>query len=610
MERHISKKLLAGICALSAGFILASCDPITAVPSDYSDKIIENVDYDENTLGTIYDQVDAERNSKIVSNKLKEIAIKKFGSYKEINDAWNAEHGSDVRNAYLDGHSEFFGTKREDQEHRFEKFHEDIMERISEYFYNEIMSGSYNDEEGRFDEKKLYMAHYYEFYDITEPTEAKPKYVTNELTKYNAVDEDLGYIHLSHYSNAEGRGYIEEKVFPDILKDKLVEDYVYRENQSSIGRSYARKVSYLKVSYSDDHVFSWDLLKNFAEKYIDTDTTAEEINFDVVTDAIKGFAFLHEESDGTHTGGIDKLAETGDAFLLLKETIGTQIVEDEALGIVGNSVHTDAIELNGNVLIPEGNYYKETKLGALIVSFKSAAKAEEAGRFATANDAAELAKFTGNGKSKEYGLREELVKLAKEDYTTDGWFVKSGGLSELPSEAIRNRLFNIRVANTLDATEGKNKLFEETPNTLGDYEYKHDAQGVKTDELVDTLPYLRNINGKKVILPAGAQPYAENHYNYIHQDKEGKAFYIVQVLEAPSKAKLSEDSSTKYTEPYKIEDVSRQVAKLLGTKESYTKDAYTEYLNKYSNFKFYDSSLYEYLKAEFPDLNCFEDEGK
>lgn len=600
MEKHINKKLFAGILALSAGFVLASCDPITSVPANYNEQIIANVDLDDNKLGTIYDQVDSDRNSKIVSNKLKEIAIKRFGSYQDIE---KAKADPEFKKTYLNEHSDFFGTVEADQNHRFDQFYKDIRERISEYFYNEISSGSYNDDEGRFDEEKLYYAHFYEFYDVEKPAAEvgfAKFYVTKDVTKENAFSLLNG-----KYSSAEGRGYIEEKVFPDILKDKLVEDYVYRNNQSSIGRSYARYVSYIKVSY-EDHTFAWDLLKSFASTYIngtakdELDEGYNKIKFEVVTNAIKGFRTLDKN------GGVDKM-DSGDSFELLQSVLHEQTIEDNNF-VKANSVHTDNIDLNGDILIHEGTYYKATKLGALIESYQKACKAEEDGRFATAVDAAELAKFTGDGKSKQYGLRQKLIELAKEDYTTEGWFVKNGGLSELPSEAIRNRLFNIRVANTLDATSGKNALFNETEGHFGEYEYEHDEQGQKKEELVKTLPYMRSINGKKVILPAGALSYTDEPFNYIHQDKDGKAFYIVQVLEAPSKAKLSDDSSTRYTEDYKVEDISRKVAKLLGTKESYTKDAYTEYLNKYSDFKFYDSSFYEYLKAEFPDLNCFEDE--
>ena len=187
----------------------------------------------------------------------------------------------------------------------------------------------------------------------------------------------------------------------------------------------------------------------------------------------------------------------------------------------------------------------------------------------------------------------------KEDYTTDGWFVKNGGVSELPS-AIRDRLFNIKVANTLDNDSLVN---ENSDEKMGAYEYE---DGDKSKDKITRLPYLRNIYGKKVILPSKSLSYEKDPYNYIYHDVDGKAFYICEVLEAPSTAKLNESSKV-YTALEK-EQISRQIAKILGTKDSYIKDAYTDYLNdnKYL-FTFFDTSLYDYFKSEFPDLDQFED---
>ena len=187
----------------------------------------------------------------------------------------------------------------------------------------------------------------------------------------------------------------------------------------------------------------------------------------------------------------------------------------------------------------------------------------------------------------------------KEDYTTDGWFVKNGGVSELPS-AIRDRLFNIRVANSLDDGSLYN---EDDASKLGNYEY---VDGDPAKDKLTRLPYLRNIYGKKVILPSKSLSYEKDPLNYVYHDVDGKAFYVCEVLEAPSTAKLNESSEDYKETPTQKEEISRQIAKILGTKDSYIKDAYTEYLNKYE-FTFFDTSLYEYFKSEYPDLDQFED---
>ena len=622
MEKNISKKLLAGVCALSAGFILAACNPITAVPTNYDEPIVYNKDGsptvgDDNKLGKIYDAVATDRNTKIVSDLLEEVALGRFGTYSEI-EAANAS--DDAKIEYVNKYSKVFhrdgDSKVEGEDERsvridrFDTFYKDIKSRISEFFYNEITSGSYNDEEGRFDESKLWMAHYYEFYDLKDPDGAtfKSYFVTNKLTKENAFSDE--FLNTVFYSNSEEgkRGYIEEKVFPQILKDKLVEEYVYNNNYSSLGRAYARKVNYIKVSYESD-IVSWKLLKKFANDYIENVPGSTDVNFEIIAKALKGFDDVGSfEEDSAFTGVVPlsdpNASEEGQAAKALLDAV---VDPTNVVVVDGSEAHLKHYMLGEVQLIQPDTYYKDTKLGELLDSYEKAIRAEESGRFPIASEKAELDKFTSSGKSKAYGLREKLISLAKEDYTTDGWFIKNGGLSELPS-ALRDRLFNINVANTLD--DGSLK-YESNDGAEGHYaigSYESDKQG----NALKRMPYMRNINGNKFVIPAKSQKWAENPYNYIYQDVSGKAFYIVMVEEAPSTPKLNLESATSYSklaetkdDHFKTETIARAVAKVLGTKDSYIKDAYTEILKGYT-FEFYETSLYEHFKSEYPDL--FEEE--
>ncbi len=625
MEKHISKKFFAGILALSAGFILASCDPISAVPTNYNDPIIATVDgkitLDGNNLGTLYDSITSERNAKIVEKILSQIAEKKFGSYADFLKACETTEG---QAAFVNAHTEFFGTDANNV-HRFEAFKNDLEERISEYFYNEITSGSYNDDLGRFSEEKLYNAHTYELYDLGDKSGVTfaTFFVDKELTKENAFSKLNG--NLYKVAEEGKRGYIQEKVFPDILRDKLVEDYIYQNNPSSLGRAYAREVNYVKISYEGEkNTITESLMENFALQQIEADTTS--INFELLANAVKGFSKFYfndgtsqflanaviASADFTDPANpvatlADAEAETQNIYDLWKETYGKLDVSEN-----GNAIQLTQAEVEQNyvlkadtniVLIPAGIYYKETKLGSILENYQKAIAGELQGRFPTEENKTALESFTSDGKTKEYGLLQKLISLAKEDYTTDGWYVKNGGITELPS-AIRDRLFNIRVANTLDDGSLVN---ENSAEKMGAYEY---VGGDKTKDKLTRLPYLRNVYGKKVVLPTKVLSYEKNPFNYIYHDVEGKAFYVCEVLEAPSTAKLNKDVTTVYDnvegEPILKENISRQVAKILGTKDSYIKDAYTQYLNKYE-FVFYDTSLYDYFKSEYPDLDQFND---
>lgn len=599
MEKHISNKFVKGLFALSAGFLLASCDPVQALPTNHAESIVVNledkssIDVKDNDLLQIYNLIESGKNEEVVSLILREIAEKKFGTYHELDEAIKDSTNA-KRDAFIAAHKDYFGED-EHKVTRFEDFVEDINQRISESFYNEITSGSYNDEDGKFSEEKLYNAKRYDLYDL-DPLDASVAedkevinnkfYVDKELTKDNAIES----IHKEKYTNSKDgkRGYIEEKIYPEILKNKLVESYIYDNNPASLGRAYARKINYIKVSYEEEFASLWKMLKAFSSTYIEAE--AGKLDFELITSAIKGFTVFDGDAMVNNIYSIGDT--TTDAYKVkeLLESAHEGETADEKYIVVPDT--QDYKYLTDIVLVPEGTYYKDTKLGQILVSYADAIQAEKDGRFATSAQKAELDKFTGEGKTKEYGLMQKLISLAKEDYTTDGWVLKNGGATELPS-AIRDRLFNIKVANILD---DETKLPEE--EVIGEYDEKN---------------YVRNINGNKLVLSSEASSFENEHYNYIHQDVDGKAFYMVSVEEAPSTAKLNKDSKTAYkdadgnVDTVKIEQLSRQVAKVLGTKDSYIKDAYTDMLKNYE-FKFYDTSLFEYLNSEYPDLDLDEND--
>lgn len=551
MEKNISKKLFLGALALSAGCILASCAPVSAVPSNYNEPFVEmnsKAEFDDNKLGTLYDAIAGDTNAKVVERITKELLEEQFGTYEDYkNDTFTSKA--------------FFEGKTSEQ---IEAFKKDVDLRLSEYFYNEVVSGSYVDEEdGQFSEKKLYEARLDELYDLD--AEHKPElkfYVTKSLTKGEFVTRNaegkLTFKLQGDYTN-----FIEKKVFPEILKNILVEDYIYRTSPMDLGRSYAREISYVKIPYeSESHTKIRSLCKYYAKYYIEA---GAELNYEDLIDAIKGFSSFDKE-------GVDVIAESGSVSdILLASTYGNDFVTvDEAY----------VYEALNQTLVPAGKYYKETKLGKIIESFQKAIKAEKAGRFPLAEDKAELDKFTSEGKTKEYGLLQKLIALAKEDYTTDGWFVKNGGASELP---LKDRLFSYTVSNEIEKSVPETKP--------GDYVRKS---------------YLRNIKGVKFVLSADADKFEDNPYNYLYDDN-GSALWLCNVTEAVSPQKFNERLSVYYGAE-KVETIGRQVAKVISTKDNYKRDAYTEYLNKVLNdVTFFDSSLYEYLKSEYPDLEIFED---
>lgn len=587
MAKITNKKLFAGILALSAGCLLASCEPVKAVPSNYTDPIItttsgEKIDFEENILGTLYESIASDTNSKVVEKILKDVVEKKFGTYEKIAkqfDSLSSFDKSVLSGSYFEG---------EDKDRKQEQFAIDVYERVSEAFYNEINSGSYNDELGRFSEEKMYNAHRQELYGLAELAEESPVKENKFFVTESFDKKDVFGFFSGNPNKLVGKyaKYIEKKILPNILKDKLVEDYIYRKNPLVLGRSYGVKINYVKVGYDND---SFDGIRVLVKKYAKSNVEEGMVDFEVIADALKGFTEFGED-------GVTPLYEGSGSYNLLKDTYGEDLVRlsDEV------DFTNGYVEYQGQKLIGESDkFFKDSKIGQLVESYNKACKAEKAGRFPTAKDKAELDKFTGEGKSKEYGLLQKLVALAKEDYTTtDSWFVKSNGAGELPS-AFTDRLFNIKVSQDIDKIEK-----EEGNGPLAKWE----------------TSYLRNIKGNKLLIAkaTGVDKYSEsNPYTYLYDDG-ASAFWIATVEEAVSPAKFNEKSETylglekNYTGhelgKYRYEDTGRAVAKVLASKDNYVKDAYSEYLNEYKDIIFYDSSLYDYFKSEYPDLDIFDEE--
>lgn len=598
MAKIINKKLFAGILALSAGCLLASCEPAEAVPSNYTDPIITTtdggkIDFEDNILGTLYESIASNTNSKVVEKILKEIVETKFGTYEDISKAFD-DFASFNKETVLKGN--YF--EGEDKSRKQNKFIDDVYARVSEALYNEINSSSYENELGKFSEEKMYNAHRQELYGLEElakdsPVNKNEFFVTENFDKY-----DVFGLKPTSSNKLVGKyaKYIEKKILPSILKDKLVEDYIFRKNPLVLGRSYGVKVSYVKVSYDND---SFNGIHTLLKKYAKSNIETGEVNFEDVADALKGFTAFD-------ANGIAPLQSGTASYNLLKNTYGDKLITLDPKYVdfdeKNDSPTYEWVEYQGQKLIKnDQSFFPDSKIGQLIESYNKACKAEKAGRFPTSKDKAELDKFTSEGKSKEYGLLQKLVALAKEDYTTtDNWFVKSNGAGELPS-AFTDRLFNIKVSQDIDKIPEENLTDSEKPRIESDWE----------------TSYLRNIKGNKFLIAkaTGIDKYSEsNPYTYIYDDG-ASACWIAMVDEAVSPAKFNEKSETYLgleknygTDKYRYEDTGRAIAKVLASKDNYVKDAYSEYLNEYKDVIFYDSSLYDYFKSEYPDLDIFDEE--
>ncbi len=412
----------------------------------------------------------------------------------------------------------------------------DVQERINEKMFAKITTGAY-ETRGLFAEERFADFVKKQLYPVA--YDMLQGYVTDymflpaskaEIASGVVLDEA---IHIEYYQE-----YILGEIVPEIYREKLIEQYILDQDYASIGRSYARKVNYVAITINNKHP---EAAKYLLDKFIDQYVLAQ-----------------------TATG------EDADLEMLARAWRGTDI---------------DAASDEENLLLAAGLDLTKTLNGDLLAQYA------KINVNPLLTDAGIETDFTANGTyTPEEGLRVKQNSLRKQDFTVDGWFVKNGGLEQLPID-IRTRLFNIGVANGVD------KAVDEFD----------DAYTGAADQKSD---FVRNIHGKYYLIPQNSQqivnPDVPNR-DFLLYNAGNSTYYIIQIEEAVNTTKLNSDaaSTSNYdaitgTPGYR-EMIASDVAKILGTRDANKTSAFNHYLKEYA-IVFHDQEIWEYFKESFPDV--------
>lgn len=557
-------KIASMILVLSGAFLLTACDPIQSVPANYQEKVIEADDVYENMMGILYDGTSSNKKDDVLSRFMDIVADDQLGKWSELKtvndmsdaelDAFIAKHGA-YRYEGLVGEkeedvflAEKYGTSVEEvRRTRVRAFLTSIVEEVNKSFYSDITSKSFSDDTGKFYEKRLAYDYYSSFYDVDiTKTDWYEGYPNKDLKK-----EDVG--NFIHFDDGRYDDYIERRLMPTIYKDKLVENYLYHEQYATLGRAYGRKVNMIKLTRDEKFKELPDkLLNRYATEYLHAGLGND---LEIVANAWKGFM------------GIDI---DGSAIELSDVTTDPSYKSWKLLSDCGYTFVTKTI--SGK----QYHYFAETQYGQLIEKYS---KIDQGNRFPSEEAQEALNEFTNSlAYTKEKGLTIKLAELSTTDYTTDGWYVKNGGLTELPSE-IRDRLFNIKTARGVDNIPPE------------DAEHPYDSDN-----------YVRNIKGHYYLTPKTSETGDDNNF-VIYNDG---SFYLIEVEEAVSTSKLDLDGKESYVNEHPeyclfTETVARKIANALGTKDTYVNKAYSQLIAGYS-VKYHDSDIYDYFKEKYPEL--------
>ena len=596
-----NKKLV--VLALSAiGLLgLTACSEVIAKATDYDSQLVAVEGYDKkiynNEISVVYDKIrDGNISSDVLNELLYSYSITTFGYYNKhvspapvegtitLEDAYKNIVSNEVdktpARTFINGHKAYWtldenGNRVTDEEGEFARVvakWQSIEDRIAENLYTAISGSSYI-ERNIFSEKAFLRGLLAGLEDVQDPDavgfEGKlyegilnPDIEPRDVFIKVIGDEEEGFLHREYYQS-EKLHYVEKKIIPTIFRQLLNEQYLLDETYNTLGRSYARKVNIIKIADNTNYPKASDYLMKQLVSAINAEPDAETVK------------------DSGNKVDLDTFKKYTSIY------VGSNLTDEEK-AIIEN---TDLKEVFKNL----GDYYTGTEYGDLMEKYNKIYNAPLLpGSSATFDTNAEST-FTDSGKyTKETGLELKTRELELKDYTTSGWFIKNGGLTDLP-DSIRSRLFNIGVANGVKETAEAQLAADRWQKVEGAWTYS-----IPEDE----SPYVARINGKNYLKTASSIDGSDNKNDVLHYDSGTSTYYVVQIEEAASSSKLSKKSANSYTElrgKGAMEEIVNEITKVVGTGESYSTLA-TKYFLKKMNIEYHDDVIYNYFKENYPEL--------
>ena len=596
-----NKKLV--VLALSAIGILGltACDEIIAKPNDYDSNLVTVEGYVgeiyNNEISVVYDKI---RSGNIGSDVLNELlysyAITTFGYYNRAVSPAPAEdvvtleeavanindNGTDKSTAkkFVDAHKAYWtldedGNRVEDQDGEFVRVNakwDTIEERIAESLYDAIKGSSYIDR-NIFSELKYLRALHAALESVPDPDAIgfdksklyegilDPEIEAQDVFIKTVGDKEEGFLHREYYQSADFH-YVEKKTIPTIYRQLLNEQYLLDETYNTLGRSYAREVNIIKIADNKNTPKASDYLMKHLVKEINAKPTGTEIEDVDILELFKQYASVYVGSDYDEAAALIKGTELEDVFK------------------------------------DQGTYFSATEYGDLMEQYNKIYVAPLVpGSEATFDTSAEDTFTDTNKYTKETGLELKKRELDLKDYTTTGWYIKNGGLTDLP-DAVRSRLFNIGVANGVKETADEQAKAERLQYVNGAWEYV-----IPENE----SPYVARINGHNYLKTASSIDGSDRENDILHYDSSSSTYYIVEIVEASSSSKLSKKSANSYESlrgDAAMERIVSEVTKVVSTGESYSTLATKYFLEKMS-IEYHDDVVYKYFEDNYPEL--FED---
>ena len=633
-NKKISK--LALISLLSVLGLTACSSDIIAKPSDYDEKILETEDdIYNNCMDIIYDAIrEGTFAGDVLDKVMYQYAISALGVYNKAVDNYSSSEeeittlkdavadiknhssestvtGATVANQFIKDHKAYWSTNSsgarvnddaqeidEDADAGQKEYARvlakwnTIEDRIAEKMY-ETASGSSYSYRNKFYERDLLVALKNQGKKVRDYKETTTEIYDAQVLDPEVDEEDVFdyFLHRDNYQEKfeldedESNStitYIEDEIIPGIYRTLLTEQYLFDETYNTLGRSYARKVNIVSVKENSDYGKFASYLMN---EFVGTSVISAAPNADTV----------EESTNKVDLSAFKAVSNVVKGTTLASETDSVEATLRDAL--VNKTAIFEETSLDGET------YYRGTEYGDMMENY---AKINDNPLL---TDSSIESDFTGgNSYVKEIGKEIKENGIVLHDYVTNGWFVKNGGLTDLPDD-LRTRLFSIGVSTAVDAAE---VAATDVDNVgTGDRFYRLDGDSKwRYSSNRDLNQYVAKINGKYYLKNgttevSGATNPADGASDILFNDTSSNTYYVVQIEEAVSSVKFSKtDEQHSYAGLHSdevMEEYVNEVAKVLCSGSTYTSVATKHWLKEMS-IKYHDTVVYDYFKSNYPEL--------
>ena len=639
MIQHIKKEALAttmknklkvfSAIALVSLFGLTACNEVTAKPTDYDENIATITGYDEeihnNLMSIIYDAIhDGSLGSDVLSRVLYQYSLSIFGAYNTqiqgrntseatLREAYDSANSSDqsLVTQFIVDHKAYW-TVNSDGKHidaegnekeitvdtvttqeiaRVTARYEDIEKRIAKKMYDTISGGAYS-ERSLFYEANFLMNLRSSMKDVKKPGDTGVVVTEGQLLDpeiedvdvFNTIEVDGVDVTLLHRENYQsdyvgstslddGITYIEDEIVPSIYEEMLVEQYILDSSYNTLGRSYARKVNVVGIKANADYPLeSRYLIDEFVENYISGDAAAPKTGDSAATSVLASDNKVELET----------LKVLSNAIKGVGVVPGDDSEEDKLLAGAGFATKT----------IEGENLYLGTDYGDMMENYAKINYDEYL------TDSSIESEFTNSGAyTKEVGKTIKSREIDLKDYTETGWYIKNGGLSNLP-DTIRTRLFNVGVANKIIENEQDEARVAQDRWQLkeGDWSY---------GKIEKESNYVALINGRYFLKNDEA---SSDLNDMVFYDSSSTTYYIVEIEAAASSSKLSKVNENRYSVTLGDEELAEsyinEICEKVASGDTY-KTLSTKHWLEEAGINYHDDDVYDYFKSNYPEL--FED---